>query len=159
MEVSDSETDVSKVAATKISVHNNKMKSTFSDLTFEMKDADLDDSQKAELNKIVTNNRSTFAVNMKELGATNTHDHHIDTGNANPVSQHFYHASPNIQVEMRQIDELLEHGLIEPSTSEWRSPVVMIRKRDQSYHFAVDCRKLNAVTRKMSFPLPRLEDI
>ena len=75
MEVSDSETDISKVAAPEISVHNNKMTSTYSDLTFELKDADLDDSQKAELNKILTNNRSTFAVNMKELGATNSSPH------------------------------------------------------------------------------------
>ena len=37
--------------------------------------------------------------------------------------------------------------------------MVMIRKRDQSYHFAVDYHKLNAVTWKMSCHLPRLEDI
>ena len=49
----------------------------------------------------------------------------------------------------RQIDELLEHGLIEPSTSEWRSPVVMIHKRDRSYHFAVDYCKFNATAWKM----------
>ena len=36
--------------------------------------------EKDELNKLLTNNRSTFAVNMKELGATNSHHHYTDTG-------------------------------------------------------------------------------
>ena len=160
MEMSESECDFTNSEAAQILVHDSKTESPLSNLTFEMTYSDLDENQKAQLNKILKNYRSTFAVNMKELGATHEHHHHIDTGSAKPVSQRFYRASPKIREEMeRQIDELLEHGLIEPSTSEWRSPVVMIRKRDQTYRFAVDYRKLNAITRKMSFPLPRLEDI
>ena len=50
-------------------------------------------------------------------------------------------------------------GLVEPSTSEWRSPVVLVKKADGGWRLCCDYRKLNAVTRPQSFPLPRLEDV
>ena len=103
----------------------------------------------------------SFAVDIQHLGETELQYHRIDTGNARPVAQRFYRTSPKIRVEMeRQIMELLENGLIEPSTSEWRSPVVMLKKPgDAGYRFAIDYRKVNAVSEKTSFPLPRLDDV
>ena len=84
----------------------------------------------------------------------------IDTGNAEPIALRYYRTSPKMQrIIDEEIESLLKHGFIEPSTSEWRSPVVMIPKKDGTYRMATDFRKINSVIKTQNFPIPRLEDV
>ena len=44
--------------------------------------------------------------------------------------------------------DMLQNGVVRPSTSPWASPIVLVKKKDGSTRFCVDYCKLNDVTRK-----------
>lgn len=54
---------------------------------------------------------------------------------------------------------MVKYGLIRPSNSSWSSPVVLAKKKDDSYRFCVDYRKLNAATLKDVYLIPPVEEI
>ena len=105
-------------------------------------------------------NKNVFASTLARLGYATEYQHSIEINDAKPVTLRFYRTSPKIKKEIdAQIKELLCHGIIEPWTNAWSSPVVMVRMPDGSYCFAVDYRELNHRTEPRNFPLPRLSDI
>ena len=53
---------------------------------------------------------------------------------------------------------MLQNNIIEPSSSDWSSPCVVVPKLDGTVCFCTDFRKLNALTKTESFPLLRIED-
>ncbi|GBL74064.1 Transposon Ty3-G Gag-Pol polyprotein [Araneus ventricosus] len=58
----------------------------------------------------------------------------------------------------RLVKEMVDNGIIEESSGPWASPTVLVKKKDGSTRFCVDCRKLNEITIKDSYPLPRIND-
>jgi transposase InsO family protein len=127
---------------------------------FDVNQCKLSIEQKHQLQLFLDKNKDRFSTSMSGLGQSDMFPHKIDTGNDRPVTQRFYRAAPKIRQEIdNQVEELLRHGLIEPSTSEWRSPVVMVKKKNGELRMAIDYRKLNKITKKTNYPLPRLADV
>ncbi len=50
-------------------------------------------------------------------------------------------------------------GMITKSSSPWCSPIILVRKKDDTIRFSVDYHKLNDATHKDAYPLPRIDDI
>ncbi len=90
---------------------------------------------------------------------THVIEHDIDVGSHSPVNQNAYRVNPIKRDLMKhETQYLLEHGLAVPSSSPWCSPCLLVPKSDGTSRFCTDYRKVNALTKPDSFPLPRVED-
>jgi hypothetical protein len=86
--------------------------------------------------------------------------HNIETGDAAPRTGSYEprrNPLSNAQID-KLVDERISLGVIEPSRSKWRFPVVLTPKSDGSIRFCVDYRRLNEVTVPDSYKLPRQDD-
>ncbi|QRW20575.1 Retrotransposable element Tf2 protein [Rhizoctonia solani] len=59
----------------------------------------------------------------------------------------------------QHIDKELATGKIRPSTSSTGAPVMFVKKADRSLRLVVDYQKLNEVTHKNVYPLPRQDNL
>ena len=59
----------------------------------------------------------------------------------------------------KEIERMIQLGVIEPSTGSWASPIVPVSKKDGKICFCVDFRALNSVTRKDAYPIPRIGEV
>ncbi|MCO5558872.1 hypothetical protein L7F22_012461 [Adiantum nelumboides] len=79
---------------------------------------------------------------------------------SSPPNKPPYRVSQAQQEEiMRQVNELVEKGMVRPSSSPFCSPVLLVHKKDGTYRMCVDYRALNKITIKNRFPVPRIEDL
>ncbi|GFV40128.1 retrovirus-related Pol polyprotein from transposon 412 [Trichonephila clavipes] len=100
-----------------------------------------------------------FSRNSSDIGHTTVTQHRIDTADHPPIKQHPRRLPFAKQEKVGTLlREMQENDIIEPSSSPWASPIVLVRKKDGSTRFCVDYRKLNDVTKKDSYPLPRIDD-
>ena len=85
--------------------------------------------------------------------------HDVDVREASTIKQHPYWVNPIKLEQIRKEDDyMLKNKIIEPSSSSWSSPCVLVPKSDETLRFCTDFRKVNLLTKTDSFPLPRIED-
>ena len=114
---------------------------------------------KLKLKDLLEDFKDIFAASNTELGKTSILKHEIQTEGYGPIRLRPYRTARKHQEELeRQINEMLDAQVIGPSTSPWAAPVVLVEKKSGELRFCVDYRKLNAATKKDSFPLPRIDD-
>ncbi|KAL8099040.1 hypothetical protein AgCh_031655 [Apium graveolens] len=77
-----------------------------------------------------------------------------------PVSKAPYLMAPMEMKELaKQLQELLDKGVIRPSVSPWGAPVLFVKKKDESMILCIDYRELNKLTIKNKSPIPRIDDL
>lgn len=82
-------------------------------------------------------------------------EHQIRLKPGTPIKQRYRPRNPAMQAVINQeVEKMLKEDVIEPSNSGWSSPVVLVRKKDGTYRFCVDFRKLNTASDKDAYPLP-----
>ncbi|CAM4514096.1 unnamed protein product [Lepidochelys kempii] len=113
--------------------------------------------QRQQIPELCTSYAPTFSATP---GLTERAYHSIDTGNAHPIRVQPYRVSPQAKTAIeREIQDMLQMGVIHPSESAWASPVVLVPKPDGEIGFCVDYRKLNAVTHPDNYPMPRTDEL
>ncbi|GKF34025.1 putative reverse transcriptase domain-containing protein [Tanacetum coccineum] len=79
---------------------------------------------------------------------------------AAPVARAPYRLAPSEMKELsEQLQELSDKGFIRPSSSPWGAPVLFVKKKDRSFRMCIDYHKLNKLTVKNRYPLPRIDDL
>ena len=100
-----------------------------------------------------------FSKNDLDLGCFDKIKLNINTGDAKPIRQNLRRTPFNFeQEEEEHLESMLNANVISPSSSEWASCPVLVRKKDGKVRWCIDYRKVNAVTVKDSFPLPKIEE-
>ena len=103
--------------------------------------------------------RDIFANSNLELGEVKGFVHNIHMNEPTPVVSRAYRVPLHLQTEVRNLlDEQLRAGVIRPSRSPWRSPVVFTKKKNGSYRFCIDLRRVNDLTTKDKYPLPLIDE-
>ncbi|MCO5592167.1 hypothetical protein L7F22_046163 [Adiantum nelumboides] len=94
-----------------------------------------------------------------ELPPVRPEDHTIDLipGSTPPNPPHRVSRAQNEEI-MIQVKDLLEKGLIQPSSSPYCSPMLLVLKKDGSWRTCIKYRALNKITIKNRFPIPRIDD-
>ncbi|XP_060758004.1 uncharacterized protein LOC132868818 [Neoarius graeffei] len=118
----------------------------------------LNEEQQQHFLQLLLTYQSLFAKGDSYLGYLSAVTHKIDTGLAKPVRQPVRRTPLGFQGEEEtHLQDMLRAGVITPSSSEWASPVVLVRKKDGGVRWCVDYRSLNSLTIKDAYPLPKIE--
>ena len=130
-------------------------------LPFELNigDAPLTREQQARLIDVIYDHTEVFSLFDGDLGFCDVLKHSIPTTTDKPVYLPHRQIPVQLQSEVRKcLDNWLKQGIIRPSKSPYASQVVIVRKKTGEIRLCVDFRKLNAISIRDSFPLPRVEE-
>ncbi|KAI9557178.1 pol polyprotein [Daphnia sinensis] len=112
-----------------------------------------------DLIDLLTQFQDVFADSGECLGQCYVLEHAIPTGGAAPIKQlPRRRAWRERELIKEEVSKMLKQGVIEQAQSPWSSPVVLVRKMDGKWRFCIDYRRLNEVTTKDVYPLPRIDD-
>ena len=90
--------------------------------------------QKDQMVEVLSDFADVFALSEEELGTTNVVQHSVDTGDSAPLKRRVPYSMRGKVIEL--VNTMLERGIIEPSSSPWASPIVLVSKRNGTSGFA-----------------------
>ena len=112
-----------------------------------------------ELNTLRQEYESQFAKDETSIGTTPLTSMTIDTGASDPISQKPYPiVMKHYQWVKEEIEKLLAAKVICSSRLSWSASIIVVPKGDGGKHLVINYRPLNKVTRKFTWPMPKVED-
>ena len=158
-EIIEPTSTVANVSATSEAVEPNAELSKFLWQIVEASGTELDQDQKEQFFVLLSEYADVFAQSSTDFGRTDKLQHEIHTGCSPPIRQAARRLPPQRRQEVKKLlKTMLDNNVIQPSKSPWSSPIVLVKKKDNSLRFCVDYRKLNDITYKDAYPLPRIDD-
>ena len=128
--------------------------------TFHLSHHKLKPSIESKLDALLKEYASQFAKDETSIGTTPLTETAIDRGTSEHVSQKPYPiAMKNYQWIKDEIEKLLTAKVIHSSRSSWSVPIIVVPKRDGGKHLVINYHVLDKVTRKFTWPMPKVEDI
>ncbi|GBN55348.1 Retrovirus-related Pol polyprotein from transposon 297 [Araneus ventricosus] len=119
----------------------------------------LNEEQRTVVKELLQEFQNLFSTSDSDVGRCNMTRNRINTDNHPPIMQYPRRLPLAKKKEAeRLVKEMVDNGIIEVSSGHWASPIVLVKKKDGSTRFCVDYRKLNEITIKDSYPLPRIDD-
>ena len=118
------------------------------------------EEQIQKLNNILDTYEDIFSKTKSDMGHTHLITHDIKL---KPDAKDFHEPLRKTSPEKRAIidedvDGFMEKGVIKPSQSPFASAVVLAKKQDGTLRFCVDFRRLNDITVRDAYPLPRIDE-
>ena len=93
------------------------------------------------------------------LGQTDIIQHQIHKVDQPAIKQRVRpYPAAHREEERQLVEDMLAIGIIQESNSAWRSPTVLVKKKDGMTRFCIDYQRLNQVTKVDAYPLPHVED-
>ena len=99
-----------------------------------------------------------FCLEKNVIGCTDATEHIIELlpEQDEPLKERFRRIAPyEVEEVCQHIQEMLDGGAIWPSQLPWCNTVVLVWKKDGTLRFCIDFRRLNAHTKKDSYPIPK----
>nr|GEY35536.1 retrotransposon-related protein [Tanacetum cinerariifolium] len=84
--------------------------------------------------------------------------YHIPNATPPNIRPYRYPYSQKTEIE-KQVEQLIATGFIQPSNSPFSSPVLLVKKKDNSWRMCVDYRALNKITVADKYPIPNIDEL
>jgi hypothetical protein len=122
---------------------------------------EMSNKRKEIIEKLIRKYENIIEYDEEKLGKIKLVKHEIEIKeNQEPIVQKRYKETDEKgKFIKKEVEQLLKMGKIRESKSSWASPVTLAKKKGADYRFCIDYRRLNNVTKKDSYPLPRIDEL
>ena len=125
-------------------------------LDMDLGDTCMNEEEQGKFKEMLAKNADTIAFSMEELGhcTWTPMQIRVDESQGICVTRPYRYSPQKMDIIDEQIKQLLKLGIIEPSDSAWRSPLVVVQKKDGHARLCTDYRVLNMMTEDDTYPMP-----